>query len=398
MKRLLAIGLTAAMLVGSLVGCGSSSSSSTSGSSSSAAASEEKSTIKFGVLAPLTGTNAEYGTGFQVATQMAVDKINAAGGVNGHMLELEVKDSKGDTKESSDLARMLADDEEIMAIIGDFTSSACMANAPIVDEAGIVQLSPTASNPDYAGLSDYCFSIMGRQDGEAPFFAKYVIGRYMGLSKVGVIYINSDWGVSCYDNFAAQCEKEGIEIVEAVNYVQDEKDFSSLITKLKAADPEVIIIMDQGAVPQIINQIRGSGWTDVPLTTLGPGTSEQMLDLVGENGEGLLLTSPFFFDPDDEELMEWKAEFAEKAGFEPTVHPVCAYDCVYLLAAAIEACGDDITRQNIRDNLAAVEITGVTGPIKFNENGDITRQYLICGVENGEYVIEEGFDYSAEGL
>lgn len=154
--------------------------------------------------------------------------------------------------------------------------------------------------------------------------------------------------------------------------------------------------MDQGAVPQVINQIRSSGWTDIPITTLGPGTSQQLIDLCGENAEGLLLTSPFFFDPKDEELMAWKDEFVSKAGFEPTIHPVDAFDCVYLLAEAIEACGDDINRVSIRDNLAKVEMTGVSGPIKFNEDGDITRQYLICGVENGEYVIKEGFEYSQE--
>lgn len=384
MKKLVAVTLCAALSVGMMTGCGK----------------EEKkaddSVIKIGVLAPLTGTNAEYGKGFEIGTQMAADRINAAGGVNGRKIEMVVKDSKGDSKESSDLCRMFADDEEIMAIIGDFTSGACMANAPIVDEAQIVQLSPTASNPDYAGMSEYCFSIMGRQDGEAPFYAKYILNKYMGAKKLGVIYINSDWGKSCFDNFKAQCDIEGLEIVEAVNYVQDEKDFSSLITKLKAADPDVICIMDQGAVPQVINQIRSSGWTDIPITTLGPGTSQQLIDLCGENAEGLLLTSPFFFDPKDEELMAWKDEFVSKAGFEPTIHPVDAFDCVYLLAEAIEACGDDINRVSIRDNLAKVEMTGVSGPIKFNEDGDITRQYLICGVENGEYVIKEGFEYSQE--
>ena len=384
MKKLVAVTLCAALSVGMMTGCGK----------------EEKkaddSVIKIGVLAPLTGTNAEYGKGFEIGTQMAADRINAAGGVNGRKIEMVVKDSKGDSKESSDLCRMFADDEEIMAIIGDFTSGACMANAPIVDEAQIVQLSPTASNPDYAGMSDYCFSIMGRQDGEAPFYAKYILNKYMGAKRLGVIYINSDWGKSCFDNFKVQCDADGLEIVEAVNYVQDEKDFSSLITKLKAADPDVICIMDQGAVPQVINQIRSSGWTDIPITTLGPGTSQQLIDLCGENAEGLLLTSPFFFDPKDEELMAWKDEFVSKAGFEPTIHPVDAFDCVYLLAEASEACGDDINRVSIRDNLAKVEMTGVSGPIKFNEDGDITRQYLICGVENGEYVIKEGFEYSQE--
>ncbi len=386
MKKLLAFALSAVMTMGCFAGC--------------ASQQEQVPTdgnIKIGVLAPLTGTNAEYGKGFEVGTQMAVDRINAAGGINGRNLELVVKDSKGDQKESSDLCRMFGDDQQIMAIIGDFTSGACMANAPIVDEAKIVQLSPTASNPDYAGMSDYCFSIMGRQDGEAPFYAKYILGKYMGVKKLGVIYINSDWGKSCFDNFKSQCDEEGLEIVEAVNYVQDEKDFSSLITKLKAASPDVICIMDQGAVPQVINQIRGSGWTDIPITTLGPGTSEQLIDLCGENAEGLLLTSPFFFDPDDAELTAWKDEFIKKAGFEPTIHPVCAYDCVSLLAEAIKACGDEVTRTNIRDNLAKVDIVGVSGPLKFNEGGDITRQYLICGVEDGKYVVKEGFDYSKEG-
>jgi len=353
-----------------------------------------KGSVKLGVLAPLTGTNAEYGKGFQVATKMAADEINAAGGAGGYKITLEVKDSKGDQKESSDLARQFCDDEEVMAIIGDFTSGACMANAPIVDEAGLVQLSPTASNPLYASMSDYCFSIMGRQDGEAPFFARYILQKYMGAKNVGIIYINSDWGVSCYDNFKKEADAIGLEIVEAVSYVQDEKDFSSLITKLRAANPEVVLIMDQGAVPMVINQIRATGW-DVAITTLGPGTSEQLIKLTGKNSEGLLLSTPFFFDPDDPELTAWKNEFTEKAGFEPTVHPAVAYDCVYLLKDAIERCDGNVTRQAIRDNLATGNVTGITGPIKFNPSGDITRVYLICGVENGRYVVKEGFEYSA---
>lgn len=351
--------------------------------------------IKVGVLAPLTGVNAEYGKGFDIATRMAADKINSSGGINGKTIKLIVKDSKGDQKESSDLCRQFADDKEIMAIIGDFTSGASMANAPIVDEAGIVQLSPTASNPNYASMSDYCFSIMGRQDGEAPFYAKYILNRYLGSKKLGVIYINSDWGKSCYDNFIKQAKIEGLNVVETVNYVQDEKDFSSLITKLRAANPDTICIMDQGAVAQIINQIRGINW-DIRITALGPGTSEQLISLSGTNAEGLLLTSPFFFDLNDESLIEWRNEFVSKSGFEPTIHPVCAYDSLYLISEAIKECGDNITRKNIRDNLAKLDFIGVSGPIKFNEHGDITRKYMICGVENGMYVIKEGFDYSKE--
>lgn len=367
------------------------------GGVSTAAATEDLKAIKLGVLAPLTGTNQEYGTGFKVGMQMAVDDLNAKGGTaNGYTFVLDIKDSKGDQKESSDLARMFADDDEVMAILGDFTSGCCMANVPIVDDAGIVQLSPTASSPDYAVMSPYCFGIMGRQDGEAPFYAEYILQKYLGVNNVGVIYINSDWGESCYSNFKVKADEIGLNIVETVNYVQDEKDFSSLITKLKAADPEVVCIMDQGAVPQVINQIRSAGW-DIPITSLGPGTSQQLIELAGANAEGLLVTSPFFFDPTDAELTAWKDRFVAEAGFEPTIHPACAYDCVNLIAAAVEAIGDgEVTREAIRENLQNVEMVGVTGPIKFNEAGDITRQYMICGVENGEWVVKEGFEYAEQ--
>lgn len=365
------------------------------GSSEAKAAEAEgfKGTVKLGVLGPLTGTNAEYGVGFQVASQMAADRINADGGINGYKLVLDVNDSKGDQKESSDLVRQLSDNKEILGIVGDFTSGCCMANAPIVDAAGIVQLSPTASNPQYAGMSKYCFSIMGRQDGEAPFFAKYINKKYMGLDNVALIYINSDWGVSAVKHFKIAAEEVGLDIVGEVNYVQDEKDFTSLITKVKSLNPQAVVILDQGAVAQVINQIKSMGW-DVPITTLGPGTSEQLIGLTGENAEGLLLSTPFFFDPTNEELVAWKDEFKSKSKFDPTVHPACAFDCVNLYAEAMRACGDDITRENIRENLQNINYTGLTGPIKFNADGDITRSYLICAVENGQYVVKEGFDYS----
>lgn len=355
----------------------------------------EEGTIKLGLLAPLTGTNAEYGKGFQVATQMAADEINAAGGVNGHKLEIVVADSKGDQKESSDLARKFGDDESIMGIIGDFASGCCMANAPIVDAAGIVQLSPTASNPGYTKMSPYCFSIMGRQDVEAPFFAKYIAKKYLNSKATALMYINSDWGKSSRDNFVKGAKEAGLNIVAEANYVQDEKDFSSVISKLKAANPDTVVILDQGAVPQILNQIAQAGWK-VQTAALGPGTSEQIIQLCGKNAEGLVTSTPFFFDETNAKQMAFKKTFTEKAGFEPTVHPVCAYDCVYLMAEAIKACGDKITRQAISNNLAKIDYTGLTGEIKFSADRDLSRSYLICAVENGKFVLKEGLDYSKE--
>ena len=349
-------------------------------------------TYKIGVLAPITGTNAEYGKGFQVATKMAADEISAKGDIK---IELVVKDSKGDPKESADLARQFGDDQSIMAIVGDFTSSCCMADAPIIDAAGIVLLSPTASHPDYAKMSKFAFSAMGRQDGEAPFFSTYLLKKYAQAKNIGLIWVNSDWGKAAHDNLAAQAVKDGLNIVADVNYISGETDFSSNIAKLRRANPDHIVILDQGAVPAIINQIAQAGWTNVKITTLGPGTSEQILKLCGSNAEGLLLTTPFFFDENNARDMAWSSTFYKAAGFYPTVHAAVAYDCVYLIKTSIQNSGDKVTRDSIRENLQNYKgFSGLTGPIVFNPAGDIFRKYLIVQVKNGKFVKMTDFDYA----
>lgn len=386
-KAITALALCAALGAGSLAGC--------SGNTKTGKADEA--VIKLGGLAPLTGNYAEYGKGFQIGFQKAVDEINAKGGVNGRKFEIEIKDTQGDAVVSANMATNFAEDESIMAILGDFTSGACKATAEIVDRYGIVQLSPTASAPDYANMSKYCFSIMGRQDVEAPFLAKYLLKKYLGAKKIAVIRVDSDWGLSCYDNFIIQAEKEGLDVT-VEKYATGEKDFSSLITKMRSIDPDCLVVMDQGdSVAAIFNQADAAGW-DIRHVALGPGTSEQLISQL-TTPDNMIVTSPFFFDENDKKLNDWAKSFEEEAGFKPTIHPACAYDCVYLIADAVERIGDgEISREAIRQALAESKNEGITGALNFTPDGDIKRQYMICGVKDSKWVILEGFDYSAEGL
>ncbi|WP_343208510.1 ABC transporter substrate-binding protein [Anaerolentibacter hominis] len=412
-KKLVALLLCLALVVGSLTGCSKKDdnagddSQQTGGQTTTddkkddadkdSGSDDFKGTIKLGGLAPLTGNYAEYGKGFQVGFAMAIEEINAKGGANGYKLEIEIKDSQGDPVTSSTLCTDFAEDDEIMAILGDFTSGACKANAEIVDRYGIVQLSPTASADDYAEMSEYCFSIMGRQDVEAPFLAKYILNKYLEAKKIAVIRVDSDWGLSCYSNFEKQAKVEGLDVT-VETYATGEKDFSSLITKMKATNPDVLVVMDQGdAVAQIFNQADAAGW-EIQHVALGPGTSAQVADQLTDK-DNLILTSPFFFDENDAELTAWKTEFESRAGFSPTIHPACAYDCIYLIANAIEKIGDgEVTRDAIRDALASNTYEGVTGQIVFTEAGDIKRNYMICGLKEGKWTVLEGFEYGAAGV
>lgn len=408
LKKLTAVTLCAAMAASLLTACSGGSSDAAATTAAPAGGGEtkteapapeggEKSVIKLGGLAPLTGNYAEYGKGFQIGFQTAIDEINAKGGVNGHMLEIEVKDTQGDAVVSSNMATNFAEDDSVLAILGDFTSGACKANAEIVDRYGIVQLSPTASAPDYANMSKYCFGIMGRQDAEAPFLAKYILKKYLNAQKIAVIRVDSDWGLSCYDNFMVQAEKEGLDVT-VEKYASGEKDFSSLITKMKSINPDCLVVMDQGdSVAAIFNQADAAGW-DIQHVALGPGTSEQLINQL-TTPDNLIVTSPFFFDENNETLATWAKNFEEKSGFKPTIHPACAYDCVYLIANAIEKIGDgEITREAIQQALEESQNEGITGALNFLPDGDIQRQYMICGVKDAKWIVLEGFEYGAEGL
>lgn len=351
--------------------------------------------IKIGVAAPITGNWAEYGKGFEVATKMAADKINDAGGIKGRMIELVVMDSKGDAKEATAIARQFSDDDEILAVVGDFSSTCCMATAPIYEEAGLVQISPTASNPNYAGLNDYMFGVMGVQSAEGPFVAKYLLGKYVEAKNVAVIYLNNDWGVSAEAYLVEEAKAQGINIVAQESHIDGEKDFTALLTKVQQSNPDTIcLITFYNECAIIANQVAQMDW-DVNITALGPGASEQIIELGGANVEGFLTSTPFFATNEgDSAATEFKNAFEPLAGFTLNVHSACAYDALNMVAAAMEN-ASELTRQNVRDELAGLEgFVGVTGPIQFEAAGDIIRKYLIVGIEEGEWVIKTDYDFA----
>lgn len=351
--------------------------------------------IKIGVSAPITGNWAEYGLGFEVATAMAAEEINASGGIKGRPIELVVMDSKGDAKEATAIARQFSDDEDILAVVGDFSSTSCMATAPIYEEAGLIQVSPTASNPNYAGLNEYMFGVMGVQSAEGPFVAEYLLGKYVGAKKVAVIYLNNDWGVSAKSFLIDKAKEKGIEIVAEENHVDGEKDFTALLTKIQQSNPDTICLVtfyNESAI--IANQVAQMNW-DVQLTALGPGASEQIIELGGKNVEGFLTSTPFFATNDgNSRASAFKATFESKAGFTLNVHSACAYDALSMVAEAMRNTSD-LTRDNIRDELASMKgFVGVTGPIEFQPAGDIIRKYLIVGIENGKWVIKTDYSFT----
>ena len=390
MKKTICIVLVLLMMVGIFTGC----QQQQSAAEPEGGANASSETVKFAVLAPITGNYAEFGKAFEVATKMAADEINAAGGINGRQIVLDVYDSKGDATESSDIARQIVEKDDVVGVIGDFSSTACMANAPIFGDAGLVQLSPTASHSDFTPMNEYMFSIMGRTDDESRFFITSLVKEFKGKDNIGVIYTNSDWGNQVNSSMIDQANIDNITVVADEPYNEGEIDFTNVLNKVKRQNPELLVLVMQTVdCANALNAITQMGW-DVDVVCQGASASMQVVELAGENAEGLCSTTSFFIDENVPEEKAWLDKFVEGAGFMPTVHAAVAYDAVYVMAEAAKSCGDNITREGIKDGLKNLgTYQGFTGPIEFDETGAIFRKVLIVQIEDGKYIRKTDYTY-----
>ncbi len=341
--------------------------------------------IYIALTAPITGDYAEYGNNFKKSVEMGMDLINQNGGILGKQLKVIVGDSKGDPKESSTLAQKFISDDKIVAEIGDFTSTCCLAAQPIYDQVGMVQLSPTSSHPDFAKGSKYSFGIIGTQAGEGPFMA--LMTNELGFKKVAVLYVNNDWGIVTNKYYSNALKEYGIEVVDREFYFDGERDFTAVLTKLKNSNPDMLFIASMYNDGALINKQREKlGW-DVPV--LGPGSlySPKLIELGGEAVEGLYTTVVFHPKNPKPEIQAFVSEFVKRYETTPNMFAAVAFDAINLLADAIERAGST-DREAIREAIAATkDFPGVTGKITFTEVGDVMKEYTRVQVKNGEFQV-----------
>lgn len=279
MKKSIALGLALAMGTSLLTACGGSATTSSSEQTSSANASSEIAstetsgdTIRIGGITAVTGDKAEMGESFWRSWELAIEKVNENGGVLGKKVELVLEDSKGEPKEAVELAKKMGDDESIVGVLGPMTSSEAIACAPVFEEYTMVELSPCASNNQYAPMSDYAFTVAGKMEAEQPYLVERGAYEYLNAKSIGVIWVNDDWGASAFESTKEGCEEYGIEITDDESFVSGEKDFTAILTKIRQTNPEYLMLVTQAADGALIlKQLEAMGW-DIPVIGAAPCT------------------------------------------------------------------------------------------------------------------------------
>jgi branched-chain amino acid transport system substrate-binding protein len=302
------------------------------------------------------------------------------------------EDSQSDPKQSVIVAQKFVADPKIIVELGDFSSGASMAASQIYQRAGLVQFGFTNSHPDFTKAGgDYTWSNSVTQSQASPALADFAV-KDLGLKKLAVFYLNTDWGKTSFGLFSAHAKEIGAEIVAEQAYLAEEKDFRSALTSVRDANPDgVILISYQADGALIASQLKEVGLS-VPIVGGGSLQSPDFLKLGGDAVEGAYVLGEFLPTDPSPAIQAFVKKYQAKYNEEPDLFAVHAYDTIILIAEAIKLGGP--TRQGVHDALPKLkDVPSVTnGTVTFDpETRRVTNpKFNPLIVAQGKFITWDG--------
>jgi branched-chain amino acid transport system substrate-binding protein len=344
-------------------------------------------TIKIGEYASLTGKEASLGQSSHQGTVLAVEHINAAGGVLGKKLELITEDTQSKPGESGTAVRKLISRDKVVAILGEVASSRSLEAAPICQQAKVPMISPASTNPAVTTTGNYIFRTCFIDPFQGPVMARFA-KEHLHAKRIALMVSNSSaYSVGLAKYFKEAFTAGGGEVVMEKNYTEGEKDFKAQLTAIKAAGVDAIFnpgYYNEGAL--IVRQARDLGITQ---TVFGADSweAEALIELGGKAIEGAFLCSHYSPEDPSPRVQKFVADYRKRwgAGFAPDSNASLGYDSVLVLADAITRAGST-DREKIRDALAATkDFEAVTGKITIDKNRNASKNAVIITVKNGKF-------------
>lgn len=388
MKKFLSLTLAAVMAFG-LAACGSSSSSASSGSTS---ASAEGAAFKIGGIGPITGGAAIYGMAVKNAAQLAIDEINADGGINGYQVAYNFQDDENDAEKSVNAYNTLKD-WGMQILMGTVTSTPCIAVAAKTAEDNMFQITPSGSAVKCVE-NDNAFRVCFSDPDQGTASAKY-IGENKLATKIAVIYDSSDvYSSGIYEKFAAEAANQGIEIVAAEAFTADNKtDFSVQLQKAKDNGAEMVFLPIYYTEASIIlKQASSMGFNPIFFGCDGLDGILGVENFDTSLAEGVMLLTPFAADAEDEKTQAFVSAYKEKFGEIPNQFAADTYDAIYAIKAAAED-GNVTPEMSVSDiceamktSMTNITLDGLTGEgMTWNAQGEPNKAPKAVKIENGAY-------------
>jgi branched-chain amino acid transport system substrate-binding protein len=350
----------------------------------SVSAAEEK-IAKIAVYGPLTGEHAEYGLGFRYATELQVEKWNKRGGAGGYKLAVVAFDDKNNGEEAATIAERVVEDMDVVGIIGSYVSGVSMAATPTFQEAGLVNISASASHPDFTSAGDYIFRNNTVISVEGAATVKGT-DEVLKAKKVGLLSIMTDWGRATAAIMVKLIEDNPnltLTIHEECSDGSD--DYSTPIANFRAAGVDAVIVvgMHNTFVP-FARQYRQQD-SKIGLAAFANLYDDQVLKLGGEYVENTVFPVAYFNESDDPAVIEFRDAFHALAGKNPSSLSAQAYDAAGMICEAIDRTKSK-DRAKIRDYIANIDYNGVGGKIEFDSRGEAQKVFIVLQIKDGKFV------------
>lgn len=343
--------------------------------------------VTFGFFAPLSGRFGANGERFKEAVDLLVEQTNASGGIGGKPLVVLTEDDRGEPMQATAIAQKFSENQDVVAAIGSFTSGNSIAAGEIFAAAGLPQVSPSSSHPDYTKISKYQFRIPNTQDTMSLMYVK-TLKENAPHERVAVIYFQDDWGIYVGNATKAALEEGGSEVPVFEAMLPDARDFRPLVTKLRQANVDSILLASHyGPTAIFLQQLRQAGMEQ---QVVGPETlyNPELITLAGEAANGIITTTYFF--PGDPSKAGFVEAYTAKYGREPDLWAAYAYDAISIAAAGAKAlaeAGQPVTREALRDAIDDLPpFEGVTGVTEFVD-GTPSKELTILKITDGAYTL-----------
>lgn len=387
MKKFISVMLVAAMAVTALTGCGSN-----SGSSSK----KDADKYYIGGIGPTTGATAIYGTAVKNGAQIAVDEINAAGGINGKQIEYRFEDDQNDAEKSVNAYNTLKD-WGMQMLVGTTTTAPCIAVAGKTASDNMFQITPSASAPDVlssgnGNIFQVCFTDPNQGIASAQYIAENKLAK-----KIGIIYDSSDvYSSGIEGKFEAEAKDKGLQIVSKAAFTADSKtDFGTQLQKAKDAGADLLflpIYYQEASI--ILKQADTMGYKPKFFGVDGMDGILTVENFDTKLAEDVMLLTPFAADAKDKAVQNFVKTYKEKYKDTPNQFAADSYDAVYALKAAIEEskATTDMSASDMCDALKGamtkIKMQGLTGGkdgLTWNESGEVTKSPKAVIIKNGAY-------------
>jgi branched-chain amino acid transport system substrate-binding protein len=344
--------------------------------------------ILVGEYGSLTGSEATFGTSTNKGVRLAIDEINAAGGLHGKQIKLITLDDQGKAEEAAQAVTRLITQDKVVAVLGEVASTRSLAAAPIAQQYKVPMISPSSTNPKVTEIGDYIFRVCFIDPFQGTVMAKFAV-ETLKVKKVAILRdVKSDYSMGLADYFAAKAKELGGEIVADVSYSTGDTNFKAQLTKIKGTAPEAIFIPGYYTeVGLIAKQAKELALT-IPLLGGDGWDSSKLSEIGGEAINGHYFSNHYTTESQEPHVIEFINKFKSKYNETPDGLAALGYDAARILGEAIKN-SSEVTGPKIREALTKIkDFPGVTGKITLDNNRNAIKSAVVVKVDgkNNRYV------------